>query len=134
MKISSHIDASGPFFTKSVEGTLAENVMAMMEGLAREGEADLRQQFAQGESARAELSFGGRVSEHVKGRVRSLTDAPWHRWAVISPERTGAAKSSVALYAAASEIESQIHAVRHTTYALRRSKAAQVAELTRGLE
>ncbi len=133
--ITTTIDLSGPFFTKDPALVLSQNVELMMAAIAKEGEEDVRAQMQAGESTRAPLSFGGRVAERLRGRVTSLQHNPWHRTAIVSPSREGLSpKDAIALYAAASRIESKSHPFRTTTNRLRRAKAVNTAELTRGLE
>lgn len=132
-KISSQITFTGPFFTHDPSATFAANVVHMMEGIAQEGERDVRQQLATGEGSRAPLSVGGRLSGNVFGRVRGR--APWRRWVAISPyEPSHSAEEAIAIYAAAARVESETHAFRHTATALRKARAVNAAELLRGIE
>ena len=131
-KISSHIDFSGPFFTHDPSETFLANVEKMMAAVAAEGEADVVQQLRAGEGKRQPLSIGGRVADNIHGRVRGRTG--WHRWAAISPYEPAHSKAeATAIYAAASKVETQTHAFRHTSTAIRKAKAVNVEELLKGI-
>lgn len=147
MRVITSINVKGPFFTKDVAATLEQNVETMMAAVAREGEQDVAVQLAAGEGGRAAMSHGlGRLSANIHGRVRG--SVPWRRWAAISLyEPSHSADEAVALFAAMAGrhqagasrgttpgVESATHAFSRTASRLRRSKAAQVAELTKGLE
>lgn len=134
-RIATTISYKGPFFERDVNKTLAENVRLMMEGIAREGEEDVKAQLEATAANRAPLSIGGRVSERIEGRIHSLANAPWWQNAVISPSRSGlGAREAIALYAGASRVEGETGIIKRTTTRLRRAKAVQLAELTRGLD
>ena len=134
-RISVTVLPKGPFFDHDPEKTFDENVEEMMAGIAREGEAELKAVLAAGEGSRRPLSFGSglRVSTFVHGRVAG--SVPWHRWAAISPfDTANDEKRAIAVYAAAAGIQQRTHAFSTVASRLSRSRAAQAAELARGLE
>lgn len=136
-RIASTISYTGPFFTKDVAATMLDNVQAMMEGIAREGEADIKAQYEAGATGRRPVAELGadHVADHLVGRIVSIqTGRRWHIAAAISPSREGLnAREAISLYAAAATLEELTGAVKRTTARLRRSKKVQIAELTKGL-
>lgn len=139
-RITAKAEYIGPFFHKDLDKTIEENVQALLQGFARAGEEDIVRKLSAGQDARRELAIEGidvtRVAQRVEGRVRSMTGAPWHRWAVVSPTREGLnPKQAIGLYASAAEIENKTHIFRTTMTSLRRAvKEMKQADLTRGLE
>lgn len=130
------IDVSGPFFTKNIEATLAANARTMMAALAAEGERDVVAQLRSGQSTRDPIAaLADHVADHAKGRVRGVqTGTAWKLHAVISVNNIGFSKEEgTSLMAAAATVEREIHAFRRTTSRLKRARAAQIAELTKGL-
>ena len=134
-RTGSQISLSGPFFERDPRKTFRQNARVMMQRIEEEGEGDVRQQMEAGESGRAEISHDmGRVSQHVVGRVVSLTGKPWQVTAVISVNNSGFSPAEgIALMAAASRVESETHAFRRTTNRLRRARAVNAAELLKGI-
>lgn len=144
-RIASTISYSGPFFEHDPAKTFLDNVELMMEGIAREGESDVRAQLRAGEGSRKPIKGLGRLSDNVHGRVRG--NVPWHRWVAISPFDSAHTKDeAIALYAAAGGrhtpgasrgttegVENQTHAFRRTATRLRRAKLKQIEELLRGI-
>lgn len=137
-RVGSKIDLSGPFFAKDPSITFRKNIRVMTAAMAVEGEADVRQQYASGQSSRAPISRGvvpTRVSGHVVGRVTSEGGTPFAVTAIISVNPHGlGTQQSVALMAAYSRVEKLTKGSRRTTTKLRQSRAVNQAELTRGLE
>jgi hypothetical protein len=135
-RITTTIDLSGPFFAKDVKKTFLENVHTMLEAIAEEGESDVRAQLVAGQSSRAEIRRlkGERVSSHAVGRVKSLAGKNWRYTAVISVNNSGFTREEgISLMAAASYLEGKTRAFRKTSTRLRRAKAINQAELTKGL-
>jgi hypothetical protein len=134
-RTGSHIDVSGPFFQRDPRKTFRANVRVMMRRIEEEGEADVIQQQHVGEGSRAEISHGlGRVSQHVVGRVTSVTGRPWQVTAVVSVNNSGfSGAEGIALMAAASRVEAETHAFRRTTTRLRKARAINAAELLKGI-
>jgi len=128
------IQALGPLFAADPTIPYWANVRAMLEGMAAEGEAEVISGLRSGEGTRAPLSDGSRVSEHIAGRVAALSGKQWYQHAVVSPDKSGmSAPEAIALYAAASRIETETHVFKKTATRLRASRAVQMAELTKGL-
>jgi hypothetical protein len=136
VRTASHLTFSGPFFTGDPVKKFAENKRDFMEAVAEAAAADVRQQLAAGQGGRAPISSGvspARVSEHVVGRVRSLSGKEWKATAVVSINNRGHSRAQgVALMAASSLVEGRVHAFRRTASSARKGKA-DVAMLLRGL-
>jgi hypothetical protein len=130
------ITKSGPFFTKDPLKTFDQNATAMMEGVAKAAEDDIRGQLRAGQSGRWPLSGGlrpHRVADHVHGRVVSVDGKRWHRWAAVSILEPGASRSdAVALAAAGSWLESTTHAFRKTKGRVSRARVVNT-DLLKGL-
>lgn len=139
-RVVTTIDTSGPFFEKDAAKTYFENLRAMMEAWGAEGEKDVVAQMSAGESSRALVSIlDERVSEHVLGRAFSVAPPGknWWETAVVSVNAKGGGlgrDQAIALLAASKEIESRYHPFRKTASRLRRARAVQQANLTKGLE
>lgn len=128
------IDVSGPFFERDVHKTFYENARAMMEAMAAEGEADVKAQLAPGNRRPIRL-LGDRVSDHVRGRVRSVAGKRWWLNAVVSVNNIGFNRpEGISLMAAAGTVERETGAFRRTSSRLGRARAVNRAELTKGLE
>lgn len=134
--IATTIDLSGPFFKVDPVKTFRANVQTLMEAVAKEGEGDVKAQLRAGNGSRKPIAaLGGHVSDHVVGRVRSLSGKRWQVTAVVSVNNSGlTAKGGISLMAAASEVERQTKAFRRTTARLRKARALNTAELLKGLK
>lgn len=130
------VQVSGPFFQRDPAKTLRENIRLMMSAIAKEGAEDVIARLQSGAGSRAPISaLGDRVSDHVRGRVESLSGKDWAATAVISVNNSGlSSRGGMSLMAAASIVEGRVHAFRQATTRLRNSRAANRAELTKGLE
>ncbi len=134
--IATSIDLGGPFFRNDPGKTFRQNVQALMEDIATEGEADVKAQLRQGESSRAPLRYvqPDRVAAHVVGRTQSLRGRQWQLNAVISVNNTGlTARQGISLMAAASELERRSHVFRRTSTRLRKVNKLNAAELLKGI-
>jgi hypothetical protein len=138
-RISMTVLPKGAWFERDPEKTFDANVEEMLAAIAEEGETELKAVLRSGAGSREPLSWsrkagtGARVSGFVHGRVAG--NVPWHRWAAISPfDKANDDRRAIATYAAAAEIQRTTHAFSTVASRLRRSRAAQLAELTRGLE
>ena len=137
------IDITGPFFEASADATFAENLRTMLEAIAAEGQADVRAQMAP-------HSRSGFTESGVIGRVKAMTGKEWWQTAVVSQQHTfpwgdhtteaGAAARAITKpgHAAGEQyrggkLEAQFHFFRKTAGRLRRSRAVNIAELTKGL-
>jgi len=137
MAVKLSVELSGPFFQRDPARTMGENIQAMLEGLAEEGEGLVRTVLTAGESSRAPIARipSDRVSEHVVGRVHSLSGKHWTSTAIISVNNSGFSRSQgISLMAAAAGLEARLHAFRRTATALRRARSVLTANLTKGIE
>lgn len=131
-KIASTIDMGGPFFTYQPGKTFRQNVRVLMADIAREGEADVKAQLAQGQATRKPMRLvdPDRVSGHVVGRVKNLRGKPWALNAVVSVNNSGLTKAQgQQLMAAAASIEARFHIFRRTSSRLRKANKTNAAEL-----
>ena len=137
MKITTTIDKSGPFFAHDPAKTFRANIRTMMEAVAAEGEADVSAQMRATEGGRRPISSGvqpDRVGRNVVGRVTSLSGKKWAVTAVVSVNNSGfTPRQGIALMAAASRVEGQIHAFRKTTSRIKSTRRVNVDELLRGI-
>lgn len=129
------IELEGPFFrARDPSQTIRDNIRDWLVDIAREMEGEVVDQMRSGEAARQPVRALGRdarVSEHIRGRVESLSRKPWHYWAVVSADQTGMnAREAVALQAAASKIEGRSHPFGRVGRAERRA----LRDLAKGLE
>ena len=120
------IDLSGPFFDKDPARTLSENVQDMLEAFAQEGEGDVEAQATAHQRTGAFL--GG-----IEGRVRSVAGRHWLRTAVISETHVYPWPGGGSKQYRGGKLEAKYHMFRTTTTRLRRSRAVNTAELTRGM-
>lgn len=123
----SEISLKGPFFQNDPADTFLGNVSRMLHAAAEEGVKDVVGRMGTNRAPIAEL--GGHVVEHVIGIVPDPTVV-----SILVANRRFTSTQAVSLMAAASQVESQSHAFRQTTARLRRARAVNVDELTRGLE
>lgn len=135
VRTSSHIQLTGPFFEKDPRKTFRQNVRTMLEAIVAEGEPDVIQQMVSGQSGRSLLArLGDRASDHVIGRTHSLSGKRWALTAVISiNNKSLSAAGGKSLMAGAANVERETHAFRRTANRLKRSRAVNLAELTKGL-
>jgi hypothetical protein len=128
------IKMTGPFFDHDPAKTWGNNAHNMMVGVAREGSADVRGAMAAGNAGRAAIQkIGDHVSDHVRGELRKRPSGSNYTAMVFVENRGFSAKEGISLMAAASQVESQTHAVRKTTGRISRSRAVNVSELLKGL-
>ena len=105
----------------------------MMAGFASEGSFDVARGLDAGRG-RPIREVGDHVADHVVGRTSSVTGKPWAVSATISAYTAGmSADEAISTRAAASVVESRTHAFRRTAGRLRRARAVNAVELTRGL-
>jgi len=130
------IKFDGPFFTGDPAKTFRQNIRALMDVVAAEGEADVKAQMAVGASGRAPIRAlpAQRVSDYVRGRTVSLTGKRWAVTAVVSVNNSGFSKrEGISLMAAASRVEGQTGAFKRTTARLRRVAKQAEAVLLKGI-
>jgi hypothetical protein len=147
------IQFDGPFFTKNPFTTLDVNIDTMLKAMAEEGVQDVR---AQVRAHKGDMPYSTGWSAQ---RVSVRRHIPWgdgRRWAMIwtstqgmagrpklpmrsavtaGGNKVGTFKGNVAArtLAAMSTIEGRWHPFRITKNRLRKSRAVNVAELTKGL-
>jgi hypothetical protein len=124
------VDLSGPFFRKDPVKTWRANVRDFMDEVAAIGEAEVKAQLQSGQGDRRPLRYGGRVSDHIVGRTRSLAGRRWAVTAVVSPRPRGSRREAISLMAAAAEIEAREHVFRRATSRIRRAKTNLLKGLT----
>lgn len=133
-KFKTSIKASGPFFDHDPADTFRGNVHRMMLALAEEGAKDVRGQLQSGNSERAPIrSLGDHVSQHVTGELRKRPSGPGFSAFVFVKNRGLSKKEGTSLMAAASSLEGRLHVFRKTSGRIMRSRAANAAELVKGL-
>lgn len=131
------IKMDGPFFRKDPAKTFRQNVRAMMDAIAEEGEKDVRAQLEAGNARRAPIRRLGEshTSDHTFGRTTSLSGRRWAVTAVVSAHRPGLTRAeSISLRAAASRVESVGHPFRKTKNRLGRTRKTNMSELLRDIE
>lgn len=124
----------GPFFRRDPVKTYRQNVRDFMDQVAKLGEDEVKAAMRSGESRRRPVSSGvqpARVSAHVRGRTTSLAGKRWQVSATVSVSgRTVAGrKQSVALKAAAAEIEKREKAFARASSRINRVRV----DLAKGL-
>ena len=131
-KYATTIDVSGPFFSRDPVKTFAGNVQDMLEAMSKEGEKDAK---AQVEGLAGAMSrYTGWTTDHIKGRVHNIAGKHWRKTAVVSVFPGGMdASTAIRTQAAASTIEGRWHVFRRVMSRLRRSRAVNMAELTKGM-
>jgi hypothetical protein len=129
------IDLSGPFFRANPSKTFRQNIRVLMERLEEEGAADVRAQLEQSNAGRQPIRrLGDHTSDHVRGRVSSLSGKHWEVTAIVSVNNAGFSKAEgVSLMAAAASVERRTHAFRRTAGRLKRSRKLNAAELLKGI-
>ena len=120
------IDLSGPFFEKDPVKTLSENVQTMLEAVAKEGESDVAAQAAGHQKS-------GAFYRGIEGRVRSVAGKHWLRTAVVSETHVYPWPGGGSKQYRGGKLEAKYHMFRTTATRLRRSRAVNQAELTKGM-
>lgn len=126
----------GPFFRTDPALTFRQNVRVMMDAIAAEGEKDVLAQLTAGNTGRAPISLiGGHTSDQVTGRTRALAGKRWAVTAVVSAHNPGLTRAeAISMRAAASRVESRVHAFRKTKNRIGRTKKTNMSELLKGIE
>jgi hypothetical protein len=127
------VDLSGPFFEPDADKRLGQNIRAMLQAVADEGEATVRDRSPR---------KSGAFAAGVMGRVASEKGRPWMLTAVISqthiyPWRNKGQRGFVGRSEAeyrGGKAEARYRMFRAVTYQLRASRAVLGANLTKGLE
>lgn len=135
-KATTSITMTGPFFDRDPRLTFRQNARKMLEAVAQEAARDIRTQLQSTEANRHEIRVGGgRVSDLIEGYATGLRSG--RRWVLTSRvhvRNQGFTKArGISLHAAASADERQTHAFRRTTQRVRRSRAANMDELLKGI-
>jgi hypothetical protein len=129
---------SGPFFRKDPAKTFRQNVRAMMDAVAAEGEKDVKAQLAAGEGGRAPVTGWGtntRTRMHVAGRTKSLAGKRWAVTAVVELRMPGSPPRprAISLRAAMAEIETASHPFRKTKNRIGRTRKTNMSELLKDI-
>src|SRR5688572_20057743 len=126
------VDFKGPFFTRDPRKTFRANIRDFMDAVANEGERDVRQQIEARASAMP--NYTGHTAAHVRGRTANLSGKRWQVTAVVGMDTRGMSRAqAIRTQAAASSVEGRFHPFRRTTAAIKRGRAVQMANLTKGL-
>jgi hypothetical protein len=134
-KFKTSIKKSGPFFAHDPAKTFAGNVHEMMLGIAKEGREDVIGQLQAGQGQRAEIRLlKDRVADHVVGELRRAPPGSSYSVVIFIRNRGFTKAEGISLMAAASGLESSIHAFRKTAGRIMRSRAVNAAELLKGLQ
>jgi hypothetical protein len=129
------IRKDGPFFHGDPAKTFGDNVHELMKAVAREGAKDVIGQLRQGEGGRRPISrLGDRVADHVVGEMRSFPPGPSYSATVFVANRGYSRREAVSLMAAASVLESRLHAFRKTAGRISRARGVNTDELFRGVD
>jgi hypothetical protein len=135
MPFKTSIRKDGPFFQADPAKTFATNVHDLMLAVAREGARDVIGQLRSGEGGRKPISrLGDRVTDHVTGEMRSFPPGPSYSATVFVANRGYSVREAVSLMAAASVLESRLHAFRKTAGRISRSRKVNMDGLFRGIE
>ena len=120
------IDLSGPFFEQDPTRTLSKNIQTMLEAVEEEGAADVEAQAASHQ--RTGAFYAG-----IEGRVRSVAGKHWLRTAVISETHVYPWPGGGSKQYRGGKLEARYHMFRTTASRLRRARAVNTAELTKGM-
>lgn len=120
------IDLSGPFFKHDPVKRFSQNVIAMLEAYAAEGERDVKAQAQP-------HSLSGDFADGVVGRVKALGGKQWRATAVISQTHVYPWKNGGPKQYRGGKHEARHGFFRKTRSRLNRSRAVNRAELTKGL-
>ena len=128
------ITTKGPFFKGDPAKKLADNIHTMMLAIAEEGAKDVRGQLRMGTAGRDPVSnLGGRVADRLVGELRRYPRGDAYTARVFVRNRGLSRQQGISLMAAASFLESTIHAFRKTRGRILRARAVNAAELLKGL-
>lgn len=133
-RFKTSIDKTGPFFRHDPSKTYRENAHDMMLAIAEGGRDDVVGQMMASERDRKLIRLlGDRVSDHVAGELRKRPAGPRYTVVVFVRNKGFSRPEAKSLMAAASRVESSIHAFRKTAGRIRRSREINNAELLKGL-
>lgn len=129
------ITKDGPFFHGDPAKTWRHNAHDLMLAVAREGAADVIGQLRVGNAGRRPIRLlGDHVSDHVVGELRRAPVGPNYRAITFVRNRGFTQAEAISLMAAASSVESRIHAFRKSKGRMARARAINSAELLKGLQ
>lgn len=134
-RYTTRITKTGPFFRGDPAATFRQNAHDLMKAVAREGVADVAGQLRIGDGERRPISGTTQhVSDYVAGELRKAPPGPNYRAVTFVRNRGLSRERAVALMAAASTVESKVHAFRRSKGRIARARAINSAELLKGLQ
>jgi hypothetical protein len=134
MAFKTSITKDGPFFHGDPAKTFRDNAHDLMLAVAREGAVDVRGQMRATEAGRRPIAqIGDRVADHVEGELRKAPSGSKYSAVVFVRNRGFTKNEAISLMAAASQVESQIHAFRKTSGRISRAKGVNMDELLKGI-
>ena len=117
---------TGPFFEHDPARTFADNAADMMRAFGVEGELRAK--------AEAQGIGTGTTRRQIRGRARANAGESWRATAIVGiPQPIAAERGAIRSYAALATLERVHRVMSRTANALRRSRAVNTAELTKGL-
>ena len=132
-RFQTKITKTGPLFRHDPDKVIRENLHDMMLRIAEMGRDDVIGQMVTGELSRKPIrKLGDRVADHVVGELRKRPAGSRYS-AVIFVRNQGFSKAeAISLMAAASSLESSLHAFRRTFGRIRANWKANV-DIFKGL-
>lgn len=135
-KYGAKVTYSGPIFEKDVKKTFRQNARVMLLQVAEDGEQLVRSELSAHRGAEAP-----HISDHIEGRVKSLSGKPWQLTSVVTSQlhMTLPGHKGYMTF-----LETGMKGARQTTFrglyvfrrvgsAIKRTRRAQQADLTKGL-
>ncbi len=135
-KYGARVEYSGPIFTKDVRKTFRQNARVMLLQIAEDGADMVKQELSGHRGAEAP-----HIADHIEGRVKSLSGKPWQLTAAASSQlhmllpghkgymtflETGIKGGKATAFRG-------IYAFRRVGTAIKRTRRASQADLTKGL-
>lgn len=118
------LDLSGPFFKVDPKKAFRANARSMFEGLAQEGEQEVRALWPV-------LTGAGR--DGTIGRTSSMTGRQWTLSMVVSEQHAYPWPNAGSKEYRGGKVEARVHMFRRVTAGIRRAKAILTADLTKGM-
>lgn len=125
------IEFSGPFFTKDPAKTFRQNIRAMMDVIAEDGQRDVYARIAAIPPRGVDT---GRTRSNVVGRTKNRAGKRWAVTAVVGVLNEGfTQREAVSLMAGAASIEGRFHPFRRAAADIRRFRRDMEQHLLDGL-